>query len=353
MLLLCVFLFSCKKKSDSGDSAKTNIVIAGEFVQNSGYESICKTTENNIAIVAMKSYTHLYVAMLNPGLSLLWEKTFDEKINNAGGITGTDDGGIIVACNQFVPDSTQGGKYCLDLRKLDSKGDLQWEKKYSFLSLESVLNYPIRETSDKGFIIGELNTRPDTISLYYPTLFKINSLGDSLWSKTAHNLFNCYVSDIGIASDGGFLVESCGLTYKTDSLGNILWQTYGGATLQVLPDGSFTVLKVSEFNFEYPELYKADPFGNKIWEQIYPIDQSMEIHNICLSGGNGYMFTYRDYYHSVWMVKTDEQGNKLSETQIGDLDNCGVVLVQNKYYIYNLCNSHTTHYYSLVVRVVE
>lgn len=357
LLIFCFFTFSCKKNSDSGGVANTKRVIAGEFVSNFGYESICKTTENNIAIVAKKSYTgHLYVAMMNPSLDVLWERTFDSQINNAGGITGTDDGGVVIASNQFVPDSTRDGKYCLDILKLNSKGDLQWEKRYSFLNFDPGPTYPIRETSDKGFIIGVLNTIPDTIPEFYPTLFKINAQGDSLWSKTVHNLFNCIVTDIGIAPDGGFLVSGPCSIYKTDSLGNTEWfnkETYHATTLQVFPDGSFIALKRSELTFNYPQLYKADANGNMIWEQTYQVDQIMDICNVCPSKENGYVFTYCDLCHTAWMMKTDEHGNKLSEFPLKDVGTWGIVQVQNKYYCFNYDNNVSTHFYNLVVKIME
>jgi hypothetical protein len=356
LLFVCFFSFSCKKSSNSAGGTVNNIVIEGEFIPNFGYESICKTTQNNIAIVAQKSYPgFLYVAMMNQNLCLLWQKTFSDQINQAGGITGTSDGGVIIACNQLVSDSIEAANYCLDIRKLNSNGGLQWEKKYSFFSFgaNDGPTYPIRETSDKGFIIGVLDTLSD--KRLYPALFRINAQGDSLWSKTVHGFCNCIVIDVRVAPDGGFLVSGPCLVYKTDSLGNYQWfnDATQATTLQVFQDGSFVAIGESDLVHQYLQLCKVDANGNKIWEQTYTMDQAMYVGNVCMSNDSGYMFTYGKSSNSVWMVKTDAQGNKLSETSLNDYGTWGIVQIQNKYYCYNYDYNTSTHYYNLVVKIVE
>ncbi len=356
LLIFSFFTFSCKKNSDSEPVIQTKRVIEGEFSSNYGYESLCKTTDNNIVIVAKKGYPyHLYVAMMNSSLDILWEKTFTSEIDNAGGITASSDGGVVIASDQYVPNGMHDVNYCLNLKKLNSKGDLQWEKNYWFNSGFGHL-YPIRQTSDKGFVIGVEYFISDTSLLNYPTLFKVNEQGDSLWSKGIPVLFNCIGRDIGLAPDGGFLVSGPCSVYKTDSLGNLEWRNedaYGATTLQVLQDGSFVVLRQNQFaRQDYAILYRADANGHKTWEMIYTDQEALNVYNLFPSKENGFVFTQYNF-GPMKMIKTDNNGTKLSEKIIGSNGSMGIVLLQNKYCCYCYEYNTSTHYLNLVINLID
>lgn len=356
LLFVCSCILSCKKKSDSGTVIRNKRIIEGQFYSNYGYESLCKTTENNVVIIAQKgSPSHLYVAMMNSSLDILWEKTFASEIDNAGGITASSDGGVVIASDQYVPNSMHDVDYCLNLKKLNSKGDLQWEKNYWFNSGFGHL-YPIRQTSDKGFIIGVAYFISDTSFLNYPTLFKVSEQGDSLWSKGVPGLFNCIGFDIGLAPDGGFLVSGPCSVYKTDSLGNLEWHNedaYDATTLQVLQDGSVVVLKQKDVIFgNYSILYRADANGIKAWEMMYTDGYVSGIYNLCISKENGFVFT-ESYFGILKLIKTDNKGNKLSETRIEGYISMGIVLVENKYCCYCYEYNTSAHCLNLVINLVD
>jgi hypothetical protein len=218
LLIFSFCTFSCKKNSNSESLIQTKRVIEGEFSTNYGYESICKTTDNNIVIVAKKGYPdHLYVAMMNSSLDILWEKSFTSEIDNAGGITASSDGGVVIASDQYVPNGMHDVNYCLNLKKLNSKGDLEWrnEDAYGATTLQVL--------QDGSFVVLRQNqfARQD-----YAILYGADANGHKNWEmiytdQEALNVYNLYPS-----KESGFVFTQYNFgpmkMIKTDNYGNKL-----------------------------------------------------------------------------------------------------------------------------------
>lgn len=82
--------------------------------------------------------------------------------------------------------------------KVDGAGSLIWSKTYEFIGYESIL------TSDGGFIVlgTELSQSPyDSLNMY---VVKLNSNGDSLWSKSYGGIKRDLAASITLTSDGGY-----------------------------------------------------------------------------------------------------------------------------------------------------
>jgi len=351
----CYFL-SCKKNSSNDNStSEKQKIFEGEFQDNNGIHSLFKTHDNNFAIVARKGESRqLFVAMLNSSLEILWEKSFGSDIDNAGGIIESNDGGLVIASNKRVSANPQQIPYCLNLLKLNHSGDILWEKNYLFESA-SGQEYPLVQTADGGFIIGVSYHTPDDLFNFYPTLFKIGQQGDSLWIKAIPDHFNCVISDVGITPDHGFVVSGpCALS-RTDSLGNIIWcKLHASDTrpLAVLKDGS-TVLLGNPYNDGWESvLTKVDGNGNTIWESTLMTGWNNESFNICENSGNGFVVTEQNN-NNVYLIKTDQNGKKISERNLECFSSCGLIQFQNMYscYTYRLNSSHTN--FDLVINLLN
>lgn len=357
LFVVCYCLYSCKKKSSSDESTSgKQKIIEGEFRDNSGIHSLCKTHDNNFAIVARKGESRqLFVAMLNSSLSILWEKSFGSDIDNAGGIIESNDGGLVIASNKQVSNNPYQINYCLNLLKLSHTGDILWEKNYLFENGQGE-EYPILQTSDGGFIICVSYHIPDDTCRCYPSLFKISQQGDSLWLKGIPEHFNCLEHDIGIAPDQDFLVSgNCSLS-RTDSQGNLNWDIWlisHMSSLQVLQDGSVVVLgnKYGNSGFE-SVLTKVDVNGNIVWESTLMTGWDLKSYNLCQSVGNGFVVTEK-INDIVKLIKTDNAGNKLSEKNLDCFSSCGLIPVQEMYCSYTCKVNTSKQYFDLIISLLD
>ena len=165
-----------------------------------------------------------------------WEDIFGGVNNDKGySVQETSDGGYILAGYTYSFGTGESDVYLI---KLDSNGDTIWTKTYGGDSYD--VGYSVQETSDGGYIIvGYTYSFGAGESDVY--LIKTDSNGNVLWTKT----FGGASYDMGYSvqetSDGGYIItgytDSFGAggsdvyLIKTDSNGNIAWtRTYGGSS---------------------------------------------------------------------------------------------------------------------------
>jgi len=196
-----------------------------------------------------------------------WARTYGTG-GFLGAVRQTADAGYIV--------STQSnGK----LLKLDSAGNIQWQKSYSG-GLTSVL-----QTPDGGYIVGGFteSTGGDIL------LMKVDPAGAVQWRKTYGGGLDDLLWSLRLTSDGGYILA--GRTYsfgvaagaehsvfllKVDAQGNLLWsKVYGGSwrgggeSIAQLPDGGFIVVgEATLSNDEDVLALRLDPDGNVLWWRV-------------------------------------------------------------------------------------
>jgi len=134
----------------------------------------------------------------------------------------TSDGGYVVA-----GDIVTGGQSNLVVWKLESGGNILWQKTYGGILYAN----SIQETSDGGYIMAAYGA--------HFWVLKLSSNGNLLWQKRYGGINYDYAASIQETSDGGYIMAGKTLSFgagnsdawvlKLDSNGNILWQkTYGG-----------------------------------------------------------------------------------------------------------------------------
>ncbi len=189
---------------------------------------------------------------------LLWAKTYlADSVNTfhaaeEGGLIHLEDGGfMVVGSNYVVKDDPGVRDEDYFLMRLDSEGNELWFRRYG----EN--NFSERGTapgaillSDGGFLL--LGSKGDFfggLSTWDMFLTKLDSLGNIEWEKTYGGTGFERSSSIAQDRDGGFIIgghsrstpteaNGDGLIIKTDSLGNVLWQKKYGTPLE---DGSIVV----------------------------------------------------------------------------------------------------------------
>ena len=195
------------------------------------------------------------------------KQSFDKKIKD---VTETSDGNFT-----FISDNFK-------LTKVNSSFDTIWQN--SHLDTSGNILLKIRSTFDGGYIGVGSGSRGN--------LFKIDSLGDSVWVKDCQILgfgpFGGYkISDILQTSDSGFAfiavyghMSNNSAVVKIDNLGNILWSNMGilsnpnsfdnqAKNIIESDNGDLIVSGIVNVYFPtnntYSYLYRFNNLGDSVW----------------------------------------------------------------------------------------
>jgi len=189
----------------------------------------------------------VYILKLNSKGDLEWQKTFGgEGIAGADSIQQTKDGGYIVAGDKG------GDVYIL---KLNSKGEIQWQKTFGGNAYDAANS--IQQTTDGGYIVAGL-TYSFGSGGYDVYILKLNSKGQLEWQKTFGGEDYDGANSIQQTKDGGYIVAGWTSSpdfggddvyiLKLDSKGDLEWQkTFGGEdydganSIQQTKDGGYIV----------------------------------------------------------------------------------------------------------------
>jgi Secretion system C-terminal sorting domain len=201
---------------------------------------VTQTYDNGYAVAGASSSTgngstDAYLLKTDSMGVFLWQKTFGGiNIDQAYSIQETKDTGFVIA---GFTNSFGNGGYDLYVVRTDRFGDTIWTKTYGGSNWDFA--YSIAETADSGFIVtgGTYSFGKGYEDMY---LLKINSVGDTLWTKTYGGAKDDEARSVIQTKDGGYILtgytksfkDSLGSYYtvKTNSLGNILWTSEFGRT---------------------------------------------------------------------------------------------------------------------------
>ena len=218
----------------------------------------------------------------------LWTKTFGEVNDDFCLSLDTLVDGYILAGKK---NSNQPFKPDIWIIKIDQIGNLIWQKTYS-TSGDDVA-YSVDKTNDGGFIIA---AEWSAVGL----LMKINSLGDSLWSKS----LEAGLRSVTRSDYGGYILtgaiwngaeEVNVLLLKTDSLGNTEWErTYDyqndydiGYSVQQTIDGGYIVCGSGQWDVNYGWIIRTDSVGDTLWtksiESYSKINNFTTLYTVCYS----------------------------------------------------------------------
>ena len=223
-----------------------------------------------------------YVVATDENGKELWTQLFGGAGNDdCSGVAAFTDGGVLAAGWLTVTDQAD-----VVLHANTADGDQRWVKVYG--GTKDDLAYSVARNSDGGFIVAGVTYSfgAGTPNVY---LLRIDSLGDTLWTRSYGGANPDLAHSARPTADSGFII--CGTTYsygaggadvyliKTDAHGDTVWtRTYGGArddvgwsVVQTKDQGYFIVGNTNSYGSALSNLYaiKTDSAGDTTWTRTF------------------------------------------------------------------------------------
>lgn len=261
------------------------------------------------------------VLLIDSAGNIIWDKYLGifDTLEFANSIIETSDTNYII--------SGRKGNYFPYVMKFDSNGNLIWEKKYS----NGVCchgGFSIGESIDSAYFFVR-----QSFTFNFTTFYKINLLGDTLWTKhydslICHSVIQTTDSGFALIGSGAFMNDRDIKFYKTNSIGDTLWtKTYGGngrdgaSSIQQLPDNGFII--AGTFDTQIPDgepdtyIIRTNFMGDTIWTKRYA-NKGTPGHIKKCNNNDGYIFSSTRYIpgwfpsddeHYILITKIDTLGN--------------------------------------------
>jgi hypothetical protein len=308
-------------------------------------------------------FLFLYLSLSSAGKSysqqIDWLKCYGgSEQDDAFSIKNTFDNGLIVVGSTMSGDgdvSTNYGQTDCWIVKLDTNGEIQWEKNYGGSGTETA--YTIQPTSDNGYIFaGATNSYDGDVAgqhgYYDVWVVKIDSTGNIMWQNClgGSNRENAYC--VNECFDGGFILAGYTLSddgdisihlgeedawvIKLDKTGNLEWEKTFGSTIREsanviiqTPDKGFLMggahrIMNDSTACDDAWIVKMDSLGNKEWEKTYGGLGDERIYSLIQTDNQEFVFAA-----SASSTDGDVTGNHgSSDFWIVGIDNSGILLWQ-------------------------
>jgi len=294
------------------------------------FNSVQQTADGGYIAAGATNYSYsstsdVYLVRTNSTGDTLWTKSYGgTSYANANSVKQTPDGGFIVAGSYSF--GAGGDAYLI---KTDANGNLLWTK--IFLSGGFGSANEIQNTNDGGFII--------TGSYYNFVIYlKTDSIGDTLWSKyfeENYGLSNGIGKSVVQTSDGGYIVlgntnDAMGhlsTLIKLNSNGDTTWtktlyfqegDNYLNSIKQT-PDGGYIIAgsaktESSPYSGALALLIKTDMNGDTLWTKKYEDESQYSasyIYDVERTNEGGYVMIGHTncWGGGTYLIKTDSLGN--------------------------------------------
>ena len=285
----------------------------GEQTNDNGYILCGDINDNN------SNSSDVYLYKTDSSGNKLWSKVLYNGNNTDQGycVKQISSGGYIVICRveNFNTD--------IGIIKTDINGNIIWSKIY-VNSANSQTPSEILELFNGGFIItGSIS---NGLNMGDVLLMRINSIGDTLWTRNFGGPNSDDGNSIDFAIGGGYIIagssgNSSRESYiiKTDTSGNLIWQkTYSGysddytksirkkSTAGYIMVGSGD--SINEF-FGRAKIRLIDQLGNILYQNsFYPGTDENEFRTVELTSDGGFIiggYTKNSSGKQMYIIKTD------------------------------------------------
>lgn len=209
-----------------GGSAE-DIARVIEQTSDGGFIVAGQTRSEDGDISVVHGWTDFWVVKLTNAGTIEWEKSFGGTHHEyAADIFQTTDGGYIAIGTTASEDGQVTGLHGLDdiwVVKMDSLGEMQWEKTYG--GSDNEFGYSIEQTTDGGYIFGgaSRSTNGDVTGnhdKYDFWLVKIDSEGEIEWNKSLGGSKDDFLYALQQTTDGGYIMAGKTLSNDGDVSGH-------------------------------------------------------------------------------------------------------------------------------------
>ena len=253
-----------------------------------------------------------------------WQKIYEGKEDDhVYAIVQTGDGGYIASgCTR-----NYGSYQDAWIIKLDSMGNIQWEKTYGGESTESA--FDIIQSSHGDYIVAG-QTKFSGQAWPDAWVFKLNSAGDILWQKAYRGAGTDYIHSIKETPGGEYVIRGSTQSFgagstdiwllKLDADGNVIWQkTYGtadqdeGWPFDVTKDGGIIIAgSINGMNNGDMVAIKLDSNGNIVWQRAFDYEGMRNwFSGVLQTDDGGYVFSgmWQNLdIRRIMVLKTDSNG---------------------------------------------
>jgi len=294
-------------KNYGGSSAETLPDIS--LTSDGGYILAGSSISNNGNVTGNHGLSDFWIVKTNAVGDILWQKSLGGSgSDQAKSVRQTSDGGYIVAGETQSNDGDVTGNHGNSdywIVKLDATGNLQWQK--TFGGSNDEIAQSIRQTTDGGYIVagwsssnnGDIASGNHGARDYW--ILKLDTTGNLQWEKTYGGGDWDMANSIELTSDGGYIIGGPSRSLNADVTGNhgssdywivkinstgtLQWQkSLGGSgiddafSVKQTTDGGYIAIGASisndgdvtgnHGNYDY-WLVKLNATGNLQWQQSY------------------------------------------------------------------------------------
>ncbi len=225
-----------------------------------------------------KGASDFWIVKIETQGQLQWQKSFGgSDADCANSIWQTSNGNYVIAGYTLSNDGDVSGNHGgsdVWVIKIDASGNLLWQKCFGGTNDEVARS--IKETTDGGYIVaGYASSNNGDVSNNHGGrdfwLLKLNSNGELQWQKTFGGSYDDEANAVAVCPDGGYIIVGSSYSndgdleanygqydywiVKTDANGNMLWQkNMGGSAddqakdVSLLDDGSAIIIGQSASN---------------------------------------------------------------------------------------------------------
>lgn len=228
---------------------------------DNGYIIFGRTNSESGDVETTYGNIDFWLIKLNSNGDIIWENNYGGNYDDIGlSVKETQDNGYILSgyTNSVDGDSLGNHSFeydCLVI-KTDDQGGIEWKKVIGGVNDDYC--YSIIEDGAGNFIgTGYTNSIDGDIQTniggYDGLVFKLNSIGDLVWSNTFGSIQNDALTDISLTLNGDFIVSgvydgfidtssnSQSWLIKFNSSGDLIWENkYGGSNDDAFIRSSFT-----------------------------------------------------------------------------------------------------------------
>jgi len=297
------------------------------YVEHDGFSLVAVENEQYL-LTGWKSddlnMTDFCMLRINSNGDTLWMRTYPGDLyETAYDGKETSDGGYIMA-GEIFPTL---GRIDPLIVKVNQIGAVEWQQTYDGNYAEGIKS--IFTTSDGGYVIGGW-TQSFGAGLSDMYLFKINGSGDLEWQQAYGGSDDDSANEIVPLPDGGYALVGTTHSFgngggdawlvRVDSVGDTLWtRTYGGdqyenaMSIDFTDDGGFAMAGVvvnSQQATSDIMVIRTDSLGSVLWSYTFNFEMGDQAYDIKQTSDDGFIIagTTDAFGGDALLLKLDSDG---------------------------------------------